>query len=148
MIPWKWFAGGVGIGAILLYLLLPPRVETRTVTHEVVKWKTVERITAGPGAVTTLHPDGTTTIAGPIEFTRSAEGGVTRDTDTSVRAHRPAWRVMVSTGAFLPRATWQVMAAARVGHVLFLDVGVYAGVEGHLTGVMPSRFGGGVVLTF
>ena len=114
---WMWLLIGIVAGAGGSYFSFTPRVNTTTVTKEVIKWKTVERIKTMPGAVTTLRPDGTTVIEGPVEFTRSSEGGVTREAETSViLSRRSDWSLGGGIGIkpFVPVPIYVVSFGKRI----------------------------------
>ena len=147
---WKWLLAGAAGGAIAVYLLTPPPPVKEVIKiHEVVKWKTVEHIRTLPGTVTVLKPDGSTEITGRIEFTRSSEGGVTRDTEHQRESDRPSWRVLVSAGALLPRPAFQLGMDYRIG-LLFNKIGIGAGVLGEwpFGSYVPTRGGVRLILTF
>ena len=147
---WKWLLAGAAGGGLLVYLLTPaPPVKEVIKVHEVVKWRTVERIKTLPGATVYLEPDGSARIEGGVEWTRSSEGSVTRDTEHLRESDRPSWRVAVSAGAFLPRPAFQLGMDYRIGS-LFNKIGIGAGVVGEwpLGSYVPTRGGVKLLVTF
>ena len=142
----KWWAGG---GVLLLAFLLgrysmKAPVEVKTV--EVVKWKTVEKIKTLPGSTTTLRPDGSTVISGPVEIGRQTQGEKQAQTET--KPLPPAWHAVVAGTLHYPNPAWGVSLTFRIGEVLTLPVGAVLSVESRLTSYVPDRFGVGLAFSF
>src|SRR5678815_2433845 len=143
---WKWWAGG---GVLLLAFLLgrysvKAPMEVKTV--EVVKWKTVEKIKTLPGSTTTLRPDGSTVISGPVEIGRQTEGD--RSLSSVSKPLPPSWHALVSASLLYPRPSWGCSLTFRIGEMLTLPIGAVVGAEGPLTTVIPNRASVGLALSF
>ena len=149
----RWWVAWIIILALVLLLTMrsqPTKIETRVVTHEVIKWRTHETLRTLPGAVITLAPDGTKTISGPVEISSTSEGDASKTSDThTVQSTRVrAYHVLCGAGALLPRAEWTAFAGANIGHLFFLDIGGFIQVQAPLGSYLPKQFGLGVLATF
>ena len=151
-VTWRWL--WLVPAAFLAGYLWPrsPRIVERVKIQEreTVKWRTQLSVRTRPGSTAFIAPDGTITLTGPIELTQSATGERERER-TEERRQSPAvpYRVFVAASAIVPRETWQFSAGTRIGHLLFLDVGVFGTVETHgLSGLSLGRFGGGFIISF
>ena len=149
-LPWlAVFLVGLALGYLIPHK--PQVIERLKIQErEVVKWRTQLSVRTRPGSTAFIAPDGTITLTGPIELTQSSTGERERER-TEERRQSPAvpYRVFVAASAIVPRETWQISAGARIGHLLFLDVGVFGTIEAHgLSGLSPARFGGGFIISF
>ena len=152
-VNWKRVAlAGWGAAIVACFLLFrspsPARVEIKTVTKEVVKWKTTEHIVTRPGATVYLAADGSTTITGPVEIGRTSEGSASRYQESNTKMDS-GWNIALWAGAALPRPALCLGADYRIG-TLFNRVGIGAGVWGELpVGIwIPNRGGVRLSLTF
>mgnify|MGYP001610921689 FL=1 len=149
-LPWlAVFLVGLALGYLIPHK--PQVIERLKIQErEVVKWRTQLSVRTLPGATVFVSPEGSITLTGPIELTQSATGERERER-TEERRQSPAvpYRVFVAASAIVPRETWQFSAGTRIGHLLFLDVGVFGTVETHgLSGLSLGRFGGGFIISF
>jgi len=128
----KWWLGWL-IVLLLAWLLAfrkPAAIETeKIVEKEVVKWRYTDRIVTGPDSKTTMKPDGTVTIDGTVSISRSGSGEAIKEKTTEkIVKVIETWQIIGGLGlstepSWPPTPAIDGMVGARIGKVLFLDIG-------------------------
>ena len=102
---WRYLAaGGAGLflGGVVIKGCAPTvKIETRTVTQEVIRYKVVQRISTFTGATATIDSQGNTTVSGPAIIDSSTEGSASRSTDSQTHTEPvalPGWSAALGYG--------------------------------------------------
>ena len=159
----RW-AGWIVAAALILWFSLNPRVKTvekvEYKTRTVVETRVVTKtdIKAGADSKTTVNPDGTLTISGPVSIgvTRSETGTERTTTEGKrIRISEPVgWVARVGASVLVPppcklgAMRKQVEADVRIGKLLVFDVGAGARVIFQPASYSPEFYGVSVSLTF